>query len=164
MHGSHDHPGHHGHAHPHGPGHNAAPDKAAQWQTPHAPDHTHEDERLSDEQKDLDLVERAFCEGFAATNDPTSFLRLAGIPFSGRDAGGKTLHLLRVEHNTATDIGNITPHLGGGSFRYAPLPARLTSRRYSLRFVYFNGVEVTPLTFADAKKLEHFEVNGDPAD
>src|SRR5512138_1696554 len=119
MHGSHD---DHHHRHGHGVGHNGAPAKAAQWQTPHLSHdhhHDHDDPAVSDEARDLDLVEKAFCEGFAATSDPTSFLRLAGVPFSGKDASGKTLHLLRVEHNATTDIGNITPHFGGGSFRYA---------------------------------------------
>ena len=154
MHGSHD--DHHHHPHGHGVGHNGAPAKAAQWQTPHMPDHhdhDHEHPPVSDELKDLDLVEKAFCEGFAATSDPTSFLRLAGVPFSAKDDGGKTLHLLRVEHNAATDIGNITPHLGGGSFRYAPLPAQMTSRRNELHFVYFDGTEAIRLSYSEMKTL-----------
>jgi hypothetical protein len=154
MHGSHD--DHHHHGHGHGVGHNGAPAKAAQWQTPHSHDHHHEHDHapVSDEFRDLDLVEKAFCEGFTATSDPTSFLRLAGVPFSAKDANGKTLHLLRVEHNAATDVGNVTPHLGGGSFRYAPLPARMTSRRSELHFVYFDGSEAIRLGYAEMKKLE----------
>ncbi len=158
MHGSHD--DHHRHdRHVHGVGHNGAPAKAVQWHTPHNHDHHHEHAHppVSDELKDLDLVEKAFCEGFAAASDPTSFLRLAGVPFSATDADGKTLHLLRIEHNTATDVGNITPHLGGGSFRYAPLPGRLTSRRDTLRFVYFDGAKAVPLSFADARSLRNPE-------
>jgi hypothetical protein len=153
MHGSHD--DHHHHPHGHGVGHNGAPAKAAQWQTPHAPDHHHDHapQPVSDEFKDLDLVEKAFCEGFAATSDPTSFLRLAGVPFSAsRD--GKTVHLLRIEQNAATDVGNITPHLGGGSFRYAPLPAQMTSRRNELCFVYFDGTETLRLSYGEMKRLE----------
>ena len=30
---------------------------------------------------DIDQVEATFVEGFAATTDPTSFLRLANVPF-----------------------------------------------------------------------------------
>jgi hypothetical protein len=153
MHGSHDDHQHHGQGH--GVGHNGAPAKAAQWQTPHIHEdhHEHDHPPVSDEFRDLDLVEKAFCEGFAAASDPTSFLRLAGVPFSATDADGKTLHLLRVEHSAATDVGNITPHLGGGSFRYAPLPARLTSRRNDLGFVYFNGSEAIRLSYGAMKKL-----------
>lgn len=154
MHGSHD-DHHHHHRHGHGVGHNGAPAKAAQWQTPHIEDHhqEHGHPPVSDEFRDLDLVEKAFCEGFAATSDPTSFLRLAGVPFSGKDASGKILHLLRVEHNAATDVGNVTPHLGGGSFRYAPLPAHMTSRRSDLHFIYFDGSETTRLSYSETKAL-----------
>jgi hypothetical protein len=158
MHGSHD--DHHHHGHGHGVGHNRAPEKAAQWQTPHSHDVPHDQDhpQVSDEFRDLDLVEKAFCEGFAATSDPTSFLRLAGVPFSAKDAGGKTLHLLRVEHSAATDVGNITPHLGGGSFRYAPLPAKMTSRRNDLAFVYFDGSEAIRLTYGAVKTLSALPV------
>ncbi|MBX2806124.1 MAG: hypothetical protein KTR19_09145 [Hyphomicrobiales bacterium] len=151
MHGSHD-----DHSHSHGVGHNGAPAKAAQWQTPHLHDHQHDHEHpaTNDELKDLDLVEKAFCEGFAAASDPTSFLRLAGVPFTATNSEGKTLHLLRVEHNAATDVGNITPHLGGGSFRYAPLPTRLASRRSEFHFVYFDGVAAIRFSYAEMKKLE----------
>ena len=34
-------------------------------------------------------------------------------------------------------MGAVTPPLGGGPFRYDPLPTRLVSRRL-LRFVYFD--------------------------
>jgi hypothetical protein len=44
--------------------------------------------------------------------------------------------------------GSVTPHLGGASFRYDPLPARLVSRRRRLRFVYFDGSAPRSLPFA----------------
>lgn len=152
----HHHPHDHHHEHDHGHGHNSPPPTASQWQTPHLPhgahDHGHGEE-ISDEQKDLDLVEKAFAEGFAAASDPTSFLRLANIPFTGKRADGTRLHLLRVEQHQGTDIGTVTPHLGGGSFRYAPLPARMTSRRDSLDFIYLEGDRTVKLSLAEAKAL-----------
>jgi hypothetical protein len=63
------------------------------------------------------------------------------------------LSLLRVEANAATDIGTLTPHLGGASFRYDPLPAAMTSRRKTLAFVYFDGGGLVRLSLADAKAL-----------
>ena len=36
-------------------------------------------------------------------------------------------------------MGAVTPHLGGGSFRYDPLPAKLVARRRRLRLVYHDG-------------------------
>jgi len=81
-------------------------------------------------------VEAAFADTFPKAADPTSFLRLAGIPFTGRDGAGRTLNLLRVEFEKATDVGSVTPHLGGGSLAYTPLPAKMVSRRRRLAFVY----------------------------
>lgn len=145
-HAPHDHVHVHAHAH----GRNDAP---AQWQTPHLHDHHHHEPPQPDEERDLDLVEQAFVDGFGAAADPTSFLRLAGVPFEGVDAEGRRLALLRVERDQATDIGAITPRLGGGAFRYDPLPAKMTTRRDRLRFIYFDGAEIRALGFAEARAL-----------
>ena len=51
----------------------------------------------------------------------------------------------------STDVGSLTPHLGGGSFRYDPLPASLVSQRRRLRFVYFDGDKLRPLTFLEVR-------------
>lgn len=150
MHGRWDH--HHTHSAP--LGHNAPSADAAQWQTPHLPDGGPQAEPLSDEQQDLDLVEKAFAQAFVAASDPTSFLRLAGVPFRGTRADGKTLSLLRVEHAMTTDIGSLTPNLGGGSFQYDPLPERMVSRRDALAFVYYDGEQLQHLALAEARALE----------
>ena len=143
MHDHHDAPG---------PGHNHGPRRAVQWQVPHRPDHHHPHEP-DQPAPDFDLVEAAFAEGFATASDPTSFLRLAGVPFEGRHADGHRLCLLRVEHEQVADMGTVTPHLGGGSFRYDPLPAKLVSRRLRLRLVYHDGHGLRPLTLGEARRL-----------
>ncbi|MEO1264173.1 MAG: hypothetical protein AAFV26_00530 [Pseudomonadota bacterium] len=146
MHGS--------HSHPPGRGHNAA-SGVVQWQTPHddhAAPHPHE-RAQPDTEKDLDLVAQAFAQGFAATDDPTSFLRLAGIPFEAKTADGKRIVLLRVEREQIADVGSVTPQVGGGDFRYAPLPARLAGRRDTLTFAYFDGDNVVRLDFVAARAL-----------
>ena len=152
MHRGHEHDHHH-HGNGAGVGHNHAPhgQSAAQWQTPHQP-HAHHDHDHGE--PDLDLVETAFVEGFTATSDPTSFLRLAHIPFEAKDDAGKRLVLLRVETEAATDVGAVMPHLGGETFRYDPLPAALVSRRRRLSFVYFDGEKLRPLTLAEAGALK----------
>ena len=101
----------------------------------------------------VDLVEAAFVEGFTVASDPTSFLRLARVPFEAKDGEGRRLVLLRVEVEAATDVGGVMPHLGGTSFRYDPLPAKMASRRRSLRFIYFDGQALAPLTLADVRGL-----------
>ena len=159
-HGHHHHD--HGHSHdhdhphdhdppPHGPGHNHPHGRSpVQWQTPHQPEGARP---VAVVEPDLDKVEAAFVDGFIAAPDPTSFLRLARIPFEIlRD--GASLKLLRVEIDALTDVGSLTPHLGGGTFRYDPLPSNFISRRRRLRFIYFDGAGLTPLTYAELRELE----------
>jgi hypothetical protein len=150
MHRGHDHDHHHdgngGSGHNHG-----APPRAAQWQTPHQPhDHAHDDHH---HEPDLDLVEMAFVEGFAVTKDPASFLRLARIPFEAVDSGGAKLVLLRVETEATTDVGALSPQLGGGGMRYDPLPARMVSHRRRLCFIYFDGASPRGLSLAEVREL-----------
>lgn len=98
-------------------------------------------------------MESSFVEGFSTASDPTSFLRLAGVPFVGVDRDGRQLSLLRVTLDQTTDIGAITPHLGGKSYRYDPLPAKLVSKRQHLGFVYHDGESLREFTLAEAKAL-----------
>jgi hypothetical protein len=161
MHRDHDHGEHHHHAHDHhhdhapavGPGHNhpRSSRNAAQWQTPHLGGHHAPPSQTGE--TDLDQVEAAFIEGFTDASDPTSFLRLANIPFESVSADGTKLRLLRVETNVVADVGSLTPHLGGGSFRYDPLPAPMVSRRRRLRFVYFGGTQLRSLKFNEVREL-----------
>jgi hypothetical protein len=129
---------------PDGSGHNHR--GPAQWQTPHKPNTGAEGAAVPE--PDLDKVEEAFVDGFLQTTDPTSFLRLARVPFEIA-AGGLNLKLLRVEINALTDVGGVTPHLGGGTFRYDPLPSGLVSRRKRLSFVYFDGEHVQRRSFSE---------------
>jgi hypothetical protein len=132
-----------------GVGHNQvnAP-RLAQWQVLHGDPKTGGIEPCGTV-TDLDLVEAAFVEGFLAASDPTSFLRLARVPFRATALDGATLSLLRVEVDSIADVGTVTPHLGGDTFRYDPLPARMVSRRRRLRFIYFDGTRLRPLGLAE---------------
>lgn len=151
MHREHNH-GHDGHRHPHvhaaAPGHNGP--GAAQWQIAHG---SEKQAPPAPEATDLDLVEAAFCEAFPSVKDALSFLRLAGVVLEGYDAAGVRLQLLRVETQDTVDVGALTPHLGGSSFRFDPLPGRMASRRKRLAFLYFNGAGLKPLSLAAARGL-----------
>jgi hypothetical protein len=159
-HHAHDHDHHdHGHDHrhdhvdpSHGPGHNLPHSSraAAQWQTPHRPDAAVATPAI---EPDLDKVEKAFVDGFLAATDPTSFLRLARVPFELK-MGDADLRLLRVEIDALTDVGSLTPHLGGGTFRYDPLPANFVAQRRRLRFVYFDGVNLRGLSYVELREAE----------
>jgi hypothetical protein len=134
------------------PGHNRREDgSVAQWQTPHISAKSHTAQANSD--PDIDLVELAFLRALAAAPDPTSFLRVAQIPFEARTSNGTRLVLLRIETESITDVGSVMPHLGGGSFHYHPLPGRMATRRERLRFVYFDGREPQVLTLALVRGL-----------
>jgi hypothetical protein len=160
----HDHPHDHHHQHSHadhgqprlrhaadpGPGHNR-PKTTTQWQVLHQSDDI---DPTPPAERDLDLVETSFVEGFGRSSDPTSFLRLAGIPFVGIDSAGRRFHLLRVEIEALTDIGAVSPLLGGEEVRYDPLPARMVSRRRCLAFVYHDGEGLARLHFAEARVLK----------
>ena len=115
-----------------GIGHNhPQPPKAIQWQRPHLAAETKVADLAAQMETDLDLVEKAFSEGFSVTSDPTSFLRLALVPFEAVTADGTRLVLLRVETDAVADVGSVTPHFGGEGFRYDPLPAAMVSHRPS---------------------------------
>jgi hypothetical protein len=115
--------------------------------------HTSDPDPTPPAERDLDLVETSFVEGFGRAPDPTSFLRLASIPFVGVAADGRRLHLLRVEIEGLTDVGAVSPLLGGAGVRYDPLPARMVSQRRRLAFVYHDGRRIVRLHFAEARAL-----------
>jgi hypothetical protein len=153
-HDDHHHP--HGREQPHEPhrlaGHNHAQSRnVAQWQTPHRPD---SEPVVLTRETDLDKVESAFVESFFTATDQASFLRLACIPFEIAGADGVELKLLRVEIDALTDVGSLTPHLGGGTFRYDPLPANFVSQRRRLRFVYFDETDLRALSYAELRDAE----------
>jgi hypothetical protein len=136
-----------------GAGHNhAQPARGTvQWQTPHKPSGGETSEQG---EPDLDLVEAAFVEGFTTASDPTSFLRLARIPFEAVDPSGARLVMLRVETEAVTDVGTVTPHLGGGSLRYDPLPATMVARRRRLRFMFYDGSGLRALSLREVRELK----------
>jgi len=137
-----------------GVGHNQvnAPARPAQWQVLHGDPEPGGNEPCG-AVTDLDLVEAAFAEGFLVAGDPTSFLRLARVPFQATTPDGAKLALLRVEIDSIADVGAITPHLGGDTFRYDPLPATMVSRRRRLRFIYFDGARLRPLSLGEVIAL-----------
>ena len=149
----HDGDGHH-HHHPHPPGHNGPAAKPVQWQTPHLPADQVQEPPVDPAALDVDLVEAAFLEGFARAPDASSFLRLAGIHFVGEAGDGTRLHLLRVETEDLVDVGAVMPLMGGAGVAYHPLPARLTSHRRRLTFVYHDGSGPKNLGFAAARALK----------
>ena len=153
MHDHHRSPAHHGHDHEHPRPFAARPQPArrrsGRWRTcPRAPRI-----RRPPPSATSTWSRPASSRASFATADPTSFLRLAGIPFVGVDGDGRRLHLLRVETESLTDLGAVSPLLNGEGMRYDPLPARMVSQRRRLAFVYHDGRGVVRLDFAEARRL-----------
>ena len=138
------------------PGHNAAA-RLAQWQEPLR----HTEQEKDQPEPDFDLIEASFAENFPTASDPTSFLRLARIPFVGTHPDGRVLRLLRVEYEQVTDVGALMPRLGGLTHRHDPLPAALVSMRRRLRFAYFDGEGVVHLSLAGTRGLSDEATEGD---
>ncbi|MCS7266788.1 MAG: hypothetical protein RMK73_08945 [Geminicoccaceae bacterium] len=141
-------------------GHNAPPREPVPWQLPDPP-RAEPGRSPAAPEPDFDLVEAAFAEGIRTASDPTSFLRLSGVPFRARDASGRRLRLLRVELEEKLDVGKLSPLLGGGGFRYDPLPARLVSRRRTVALVYASGAHTLRLGLGEARALRP---DSDPED
>jgi hypothetical protein len=162
MHRGHDHDGT-PEAATAGIGHNGSlPPQTIQWQRPHLAAESNVTELAAQTEADLDLVENAFSEGFSLTSDPTSFIRLAQVPFEAVAPDGKRLVLLRVETDAVADMGAITPHFGGDTFRYDPLPAAMVSKRRRLRFIYFDGQAPRALKLAEVRGLRAFNADQPP--
>jgi hypothetical protein len=81
-------------------------------------------------------------------------LRLACIPCEAVDPHGHKLVMLRVETEAVTDVGSVTPQLGGGALRYDPLPAKMVAQRRGLRFISFDGGALRPLTLGEVRGLK----------
>ena len=140
----------HTHEHVGGAGHNSAR-PVSQWQTPHLPGPSQS--RGEAVEPDLDLVEEAFIDAFPSAPDPTSFLRLAGVPLVAEAEDGKKYFLLRVEVSERTDVGSLSPCLGGEGHRYDPLPAKMVSKRQAATLVYFDGQGSRSLSLSEARGL-----------
>ncbi len=124
------------------PGHNGAAG---------APYHLHSHMEAPDRHDDLQALAAAFLDAFRKADDKTSYLRLAGVPFSlpGRD-GGPSLKLVDVEVTASWQIGTAAPGFGSRELVYLPYPGEMVRERSVLRFVYVSLEErrdVDLLTF-----------------
>ncbi|MFZ2099828.1 MAG: hypothetical protein WAU86_04615 [Oricola sp.] len=124
---SHSH-GQDGHHHHHGPGHNHA----------HG-DHLHSHvgaDVARERAEELKTLATAFVEGFRAAADKTSFLRLAGIPFSMKGADGLTMHLVDAKIESNWQIGTASPAFGSRELVYLPYPGKMVTERETMVFTY----------------------------
>jgi hypothetical protein len=143
----HDHP--HTHSHAHGPGHNRPGPHATQWQKPLSRDAT----PAPTAEPDFDLVEEAFCDAAQTASDPTSFLRLAGVPFVADLGGGKRMRLLSYSIASETEVGAVAPGFEAAEPVYHPLPAARVRKLRRLRFTYHTAEGVKEFSLYEVRNL-----------
>jgi hypothetical protein len=132
-----------------GPGHNAGFRGASQWQDAkrNEPPHARAAEH------DLDLVEQELYRSAVTSNDTTSLLRLARIPFVADLGDGKLMRLLSVNVSDEIEVGAISPGYGGTEVVYHPVPASRVKHTRNLRFVYHTQDGIRAFTYAEIRDL-----------
>ena len=151
MHAGHEHEHHQGNGASAGHNHGTPP-HAAKWQTPHLPHNRARDEHHHHE-ADSGYGGKGFRREFYDQHRSDQFLATGARAIEAFDRAGRRLQLLRVETDSITDVGSVTPHLGGNSMRFDPLPASMVSQRRRWRFVYFDGGAARLLTLGEVREL-----------
>ena len=147
----HDHPHDHGHDHSHGLGHNHT-------HPGHLHSHAH-GQNGRERVEELKALTVAFVEGFRAADDKTSYLRLAGIPFSRTGPDGLTMHLVDAEIRSNWQIGTASPAFASRELVYMPYPGKMVTGREEMVFTYVSLTHRTdvPLGELIVSKLENSE-------
>ena len=132
-----------------GPGHNAGFRGASQWQDAKRD----EPPQTRAAEHDLDLVEQELYRAVLTSNDPTSLLRLARIPFVADLGDGKVMRLLSISVSDEIEVGAISPGYGTAEVGYHPLPASRVQHTRELRFVYHTPDGTRAFNYAEIRDL-----------
>ena len=132
MHGSFGHSHSQSHSHPHD--HNHGPD------ADHLHSHVHggSNRERADE---IQTLATSFVQGFRAASDKTSYLRLAGVPFSREGTDGLKLHLVDAAISANWQIGTASPAFGSRELVYMPYPGEMVQERETMTFTYVSLTE-----------------------
>ncbi|MEO1536159.1 MAG: hypothetical protein AAFR73_00385 [Pseudomonadota bacterium] len=116
----------------------------------HADDHLHSHMPPEDEAAELQVLATQFIDGFVQAADKTAYLRLAGVPFERRGAGGDTaLKLVDVSLTTEWQVGTASPSFGARELSYLPFPGEMVSERTNMALVYVSMDEKQLLDIRD---------------
>lgn len=149
----HDHPSHDHHHDQMAHGHNGAPKGYAAWELPRDKASSSADGGSAPE-PDFDLVERSFVDGAHNHPDPTSFLRLASVPFHARLLDGSDGYLLGYVIEDVVEVGAVMPTIGDGPANYNVVPASRLAKRRHLFFQYWTKKGEIRLSLAQARGLK----------
>ncbi len=123
THHSHDHDHHHG-----GVGHNHPSHD-------HLHSHTHGDS-AHEKAEEIKVLTSAFVDGFRLSDDKTSYLRLANIPFHRTGSDGLKMHLIDVQIISNWQIGTASPAFASRELSYMPYPGKMVTERETMQFTY----------------------------
>lgn len=137
---SHGHAHHHAHSHDH-----AHPHTHNQTSGEHLHSHFHADSRADE----LQVLSTQFVDGFRVAEDKTSYLRLAGIPFSKVGSDGLKMHLVDASIVSNWQIGTASPAFASKELSYMPYPGEMVSTRETMTFTYVSMTERNDVDLLD---------------
>lgn len=149
AHGHHHHHHHDHHQHDHEAHDHAAPGAGHNHRDmQHLHSHPHgEAQHLNREE--LRELAASFVDGFRASEDKTSYLRLAGIPFQISDSDGRAMHLVDTKIETSWQIGTATPGFASRELAYLPFPGKMIAARETMSFTYVSLTERRDVDLCD---------------
>jgi hypothetical protein len=158
THGHHHHHHHNDHAHHHhhddhhhdheGDAHAAPGAGHNHRDMQHLHSHPHGEAQHLNREELRDLA-ASFIEAFRTSEDKTSYLRLAGIPFQICDSDGRAMHLVDTRIETSWQIGTATPGFATKELAYLPYPGKMVSARETMSFTYVSLTERRDLDLCD---------------
>lgn len=114
-------------------GHNHPPEHQHLHSHPHADPQAAAPGQVRD---DDSLLADALMEGFEASEDKPSFLRMARVPSHLHGPEGEVLRLVDVELRYAYQVGTASPAFNATELVYLPFPASMIRERADMIFVY----------------------------
>lgn len=135
----HSHEHHHDHAHDHDHSHShVGHNHGANYDHLHS--HTHGDSE-HERAEEIKVLTTAFVDGFRLSEDKTSYLRLANIPFNREGSDGLKMHLIDVQIISNWQIGTASPAFASRELSYMPYPGKMVTERETMQFTYVSLTE-----------------------
>jgi hypothetical protein len=110
----------------------------------HSHDHLHSHIHGDSEHEraqEIKVLTTAFVDGFRRSEDKTSYLRLANIPFSRKGSDGLKMHLIDVQIISNWQIGTASPAFASRELSYMPYPGKMVTERETMQFTYVSLTE-----------------------
>ena len=114
----------------------------------HLHSHTHGDSE-HEKAEETKVLTTAFVDGFRVSEDKTSFLRLANVPFHRKGSDGLKMHLIDVQIIANWQIGTASPAFASRELSYMPYPGKMVTERETMQFTYVSLTERADIDLVD---------------